>query len=172
MLTRSGLNDSRDLVTEKESSTGSPLRDNNDMDSGPPVLPVLPVARHSALSNYETIPSQPYSGTAASVPRSKTNSADSDTLGRVISPRSEITIEEPARASINGPQRQSFLGYHGIPSFPTPGGFMGSFVNEDTHNHVPSEEEARRFEELRREEEEERRIDAAIAEAEGRGPLR
>jgi hypothetical protein len=175
MLTQSGHNDSRELMTEKEISSGSPLED-NDTDSGPPVLPVLLVTRHSALSPYETLPSQPYSGTAASIPRKKTNSAstsaDSETLGRVMSQRSERTTEIPAEASSNDPH-QRFLGYHDLPTFPAPGGFMGSFLeSEDSHSRAMSDEEVQRLEEARREEEEERRIDAAIAEAERRGPLR
>jgi len=160
-------------MTEKEISISSPLED-TDTDSGPPVLPVLPVTRHSALSPYETLPSQPYSGTAASIPRKKTNSAststDSETLGRTTSQRSERTTEIPAEASSNN-SHQSFLGYHDLPNFPAPGGFTGSFL-ESEDSHAMSEEQARRLEEMRREEEEERRIDAAIAEAERRGPLR
>jgi hypothetical protein len=177
-------NESRDLVTEKEIATGATLHDpdhDNDTDSGPPVLP-LPTTRHSALSPYETLPSQPYSGSAAAIPRRKPGSAPtsagSDTLTRAVSTtHSERTISIPPSAT-RGSTEHHFEEYHDVPMYSTARAFQGSFLeSEDGRSssaaNTSSEEEARRLEEARLEEEEERRIDAAIAEAERkRGTLR
>jgi len=181
MLTQSVHNESRDLVTEKEIATGATLHEtdhDNDTDSGPPVLP-LPTTRHSALSPYETLPSQPYSGSAAAIPRRKPGSAPtsagSDTLTRAVSTISDRTIDIPAATRASN--EHHFEQYHDVPMYSTARAFQGSFLeSEDGHSATAataSEEEARRLEEARLEEEEERRIDAAIAEAErARGPLR
>lgn len=95
-------------------------------------------------------------------------------MTRPKSHRSERTIEIPVDPPSTNEQHDSFLSYSDLPNFPVPSRFTGSFLeSEDSRNsNGMSEDEARRIEEARREEEEERRIDAAIAEAERRGPLR
>ncbi|KAH6671206.1 hypothetical protein B0J14DRAFT_90105 [Halenospora varia] len=97
MLNRSIANDSRDLMAEKEAGHTSP----SSFDAPVPVFAggmgtgERPGSggRHSALSPYEQIPSQPYSGSAAAVPRRKaTASAPSNTQSRGLD---SIPASEP-----------------------------------------------------------------------------
>ncbi|CAG8972403.1 hypothetical protein HYALB_00007157 [Hymenoscyphus albidus] len=74
MLNQSSA-DSHDLITEKEAERSSPssYEAPTQVYSGALNLPPKPQTptRHSALSPYEEIPSQPYTGSAAAIPRRK-----------------------------------------------------------------------------------------------------
>ncbi|KAL2072493.1 hypothetical protein VTL71DRAFT_11836 [Oculimacula yallundae] len=169
MLTRSMHTDSfsRNLITEKADSTASAAATPIDEPA------LLPMQRHSALSPYSPLPSLPYTGAAATIPRRKPTAATmASTVSRGLSTTSETT-SSGARSPRSGDD--SFEQYHDVvPIYGdarhVPQVFVGSSGTEAARG-VQSpflEEEGMTPEEVARLEEEERRIDAAIAEAERR----
>jgi hypothetical protein len=167
MLTRSMHTDSfsRNLMTEKEEHiiTASPTTGVLEGDHSPDTA--LPIQRHSALSPYEPVPSAPYTGAAANVPRRKpTNATMVSTVSRGISTNSRSTSGGALSPRSGGTSAGGFEEYHDVPIYGdarhSPQVFQGTapFLTE----------EGMSAEEVARLEEEERRIDAAIAEADRR----
>ncbi|KAH8657421.1 hypothetical protein BGZ60DRAFT_130638 [Tricladium varicosporioides] len=197
MLNRSIANDSRDLMAEKEAEHTSP----SSFDAPVPVFAgemgtgERPGSggRHSALSPYEQIPSQPYSGTAAAIPRRKAATGiQSNTQSRGLDsiPASEplsgsglvsrgvsnastniISPRSPGAPSSSDPSDRSheFEEYHDVPVYGdarhVPQVFNGGLQAPFLADGSGDSLSSAEAARLA-EEEEERRIDAAIAEAE------
>ncbi|KAE8447481.1 hypothetical protein EG329_010754 [Mollisiaceae sp. DMI_Dod_QoI] len=151
----------------------------------------LPIQRHSALSPYEPVPSAPYNGPvgAAAVPRRKPTatkmintvsrglSTNSRSTAGPISPRSISATAVSARSEETPSPPEAFEAYHDVPIYGdarhVPQVFSGVDRGErgvvgGSASPFLEETEGMSPEEVARLEEEERRIDAAIAAAEGR----
>ena len=161
MLTQSMHTDSfsRNLITEKEDPTNSAAATPIDETA-------LPIQRHSALATYEPVPSAPYAGAAAAVPRRKPTAATmTSTVSRGLSTTSG-TSSSGARSPRSG---EGFEQYHDVPIYGDARHVPQVFPGNTRSMQSPFlSEEGMTPEEVARLEEEERRIDAAIAEAERR----
>lgn len=161
MLTQSMHTDSfsRNLITEKEDPTASAAATPIDETA-------LPIQRHSALATYEPVPSAPYAGAAAAVPRRKPTAATmASTVSRGLSTTSG-TSSSGARSPRSG---EGFEQYHDVPIYGDARHVPQVFPGNTRSMQSPFlSEEGMTPEEVARLEEEERRIDAAIAEAERR----
>lgn len=176
MLTRSMHTDSfgtpigngtRGIMAEKEEAVSSAAALHPNSADNSPIHPHQPDTRHSAVAPYVPLPSLPYSGTAATVPRRKPTTATvASTVSRNIS-----SASGPISPGSTATPGEEFSPYHDRPVYGDArhspqvfqggeravGGASSPFVTEEM-----SPEEVARLEE------EERRIDAAIAEAERR----
>lgn len=195
MLTRSPHDphsQSRDLLTEKETghtlihpnSNDSNFRqtlvhpnsnDSNFTDHDPNNAGILPIQRHSALSPYDSTPSAPYSGPAASPPRRKPTPATvASAVSRLSRNISSSNANPPSSPhNINSPS-SAYESYHdndtssedAQPRYGdarhSPQIFSGTLQAPFLSEPGMSAEEVARLDE------EERRIDAAIAAAEAR----
>ncbi|PVH88291.1 hypothetical protein DL98DRAFT_565951 [Cadophora sp. DSE1049] len=161
MLTQSMHTDSfsRNLITEKEDPTASAAATPIDEIA-------LPIQRHSALATYEPVPSAPYAGAAAAIPRRKPTAATmASTVSRGLSTTSG-TSSSGARSPRSG---EGFEQYHDVPIYGDARHVPQVFPGHTRSMQSPFlSEEGMTPEEVARLEEEERRIDAAIAEAERR----
>jgi hypothetical protein len=190
MLTRSMHTDSfgngggrSAILAEKEeaSSSATALHPNlNSPDSSPihehshSLDPQALETRHTTVSPYVPLPSLPYSGTAATIPRRKPTSATlASTVSRNLSNSSAISSNpiSPRSQTSRTQGSDEFSPYHDVPIYGdarhVPQVFSGSerALGGASSPFVTEEMTA---EEVARLEEEERRIDAAIAEAERR----
>jgi hypothetical protein len=188
MLNQSLNADSHDLITEKEISPISyQIPTLNFASSGSPTSQT----RHSALSPYDSIPSQPYNGTAASIPRRKATlstatansipppAAPSEAIAATIPISREVSAASshlpPSRSisTTRSPtQPHNYEQYHDVPPYghASPqvyqGGLQAPFLSETDSERGGSVALSDRDHTRLTEEEEERRIDAAIAESE------
>jgi hypothetical protein len=180
--------DSHDLITEKEISPISyQIPTLNFASSGSPTSQT----RHSTLSPYDSIPSQPYNGSAASIPRRKATlstatassiqppAAPSEPVATMIPISREVSSASshlPPSRSISitqsSSQPQNYEQYHDVPPYghASPqvyqGGLQAPFLSETDSERGGSVALSDVDHARLTEEEEERRIDAAIAESE------
>jgi hypothetical protein len=189
MLNQSLNADSRDLITEKEMSpTSYQIPNLNFVSPGSPTSQT----RHSALAPYDAIPSQPYNGSAASIPRRKATTSTSTASAVAATTDSSNAVaatipisREVSSASSHLPptraigttetasQQQNYEQYHDVPLYgsqATPqvlqGGLQAPFLSETDSERAGSVALTEVDHARLTEEEEERRIDAAIAESE------
>ncbi|CAG8952571.1 hypothetical protein HYFRA_00009677 [Hymenoscyphus fraxineus] len=106
MLNQSSA-DSHDLITEKEAERSSPASYEapTQVYSGALNLPPKPQTptRHSALSPYEEIPSQPYTGSAAAIPRRKPTISSNTNANPTNTNNPPPSIADPSSSSSSPP---------------------------------------------------------------------
>ncbi|KAK0119073.1 hypothetical protein ONS96_012141 [Cadophora gregata f. sp. sojae] len=161
MLTHSMQTDSfsRNLITEKDDPTASPTTTPIDETA-------LPSQRHSALASYESVPSAPYAGVAAAIPRRKPTAA---TMASTVSRGLSTTSGTSSSGAMSPRSGEGFEQYHDEPIYGDARHLPQVFPGNTRAMQSPFlSEEGMTAEEMARLEEEERRIDAAIAEAERR----
>jgi hypothetical protein len=188
MLNQSLNADSRDLITEKEVSPVSYQIPTLNFAS--PDSPTSQT-RHSALSPYDSIASQPYNGSAASIPRRKAtlSTATASSVAPPPVPSEPVAATIPISREVSSasshlppsrsistttppPQSRNYEQYRDIPPYghASPqvyqGGLQAPFLSETDSDRGGSIAMTDADHTRLTEEEEERRIDAAIAESE------